>query len=181
MLHRRGYPVQDLPAGPHRRDVDTRRVVSGLLVRPVLHGELFALLDLYLHLHEDGDAPLPPRGHVEALWAAILDDPRLHYLVGEVDGALVSSCTLAIVPNLTRGARPYGLVENVVTHRDHRKKGYGTQVLERALEIAWSAGCYKVMLLTGSGREATLRFYENAGFKRDVKTGLIAYPRGSDV
>jgi len=83
------------------------------------------------------------------------------------------------VPNLTRGARAFGLIENVVTHGDHRKKGLATRVLTHALQIAWDNDCYKVMLLTGSEKESILRFYEQAGFKRNIKTGFIAYPAAS--
>jgi len=84
-------------------------------------------------------------------------------------GALIASCTLVIIPNLTRGARPYGLIENVVTHQDHRRTGLGRAVLSAALESAWNANCYKVMLATGSRREESLRFYEGAGFERGTK------------
>jgi GNAT superfamily N-acetyltransferase len=77
------------------------------------------------------------------------------------------------VKNLTRGLRPYGIIENVVTRRDSRRKGYGTTVLHKAIEIAREKGCYKVILLSGAKDEGTLRFYEQAGFVRGVKTGFI--------
>jgi GNAT superfamily N-acetyltransferase len=81
-----------------------------------------------------------------------------------------------IILNLTRGARPYGLIENVVTHPDWRRRGIGTRILKSSLELAWEQDCYKVMLLTGRKDEATLRFYQEAGFEAGVKTGFIAKP-----
>jgi GNAT superfamily N-acetyltransferase len=89
---------------------------------------------------------------------------------------LVSSCTLTIIPNLTRGARPYGLIENVITDQGYRGRGFGTRLLRHALQVAWDRDCYKVMLLTGHKDEGVFRFYEGAGFRRGVKTGFIAYP-----
>jgi len=77
-----------------------------------------------------------------------------------------------IVNNLIRGAKPYGLIENVVTHEGYRNKGYGTGLLKKALEIAQGEGCYKVMLMSGRGEEA-LKFYEKVGFERGKKTGFI--------
>jgi GNAT superfamily N-acetyltransferase len=82
----------------------------------------------------------------------------------------LQSCTLSIIPNLTRGARSYGVIENVVTHPGHRRTGLGRSVLASALEAAWDANCYKVMLATGSPKSETLRFYESAGFERGGKT-----------
>jgi hypothetical protein len=38
------------------------------------------------------------------------------------------------------------------------------------MDTAWEAGCYKIMLATGSRREETLQFYESAGFERGGKT-----------
>ncbi len=114
---------------------------------------------------------------VEGLWQRISTDPQLHYLGADVSGTLVSTCTLAILPNLTRSARPYGLIENVVTHPAFRGQGIATSLLRFALQLAcWAQGCYKVMLLTGRKDPATLRFYEQAGFQAGVKTGFIATP-----
>ncbi len=137
--------------------------------------ELEALLDLYTHLNPE-DAPRPEAAVLRGVWEDFLADPKIRCLVGEVDGRLAASCTLVIIPNLTRGARSYGLIENVVTHADYRHKGIGTRLLRHALGLAWKAGCYKVMLLTSRQDEATLRFYAQAGFLRGVKTGFVAKP-----
>ena len=131
-------------------------------------GDLDGMLDLYRHLNPDDPRPSPAAA--EAAWGALLASKLTSVFVAEATGRPVASCTLIIVPNLTRGARPYGLVENVVTHAAHRRRGLGQAVLKAALDAAWAANCYKVMLATGSREEATLRFYERAGFTRGGKT-----------
>jgi len=143
--------------------------------RAIRPEELTTLLGLYRHLHPS-DPELPVGPDLEELWQRIYPNPQLHYLVAEVGDALVSTCTLTIIPNLTRSARPYGLIENVVTHPDFRRQGIATALLRFALQLAWTEGCYKVMLLTSRKDPATLRFYEQAGFQAGVKTGFIATP-----
>ena len=142
------------------------------VVRHIQKHEMKELLSLYKYLNED-DPELGDNRQMYELWEDILNDPGQHYLVTEVDGKLVSSCVLVIIKNLTRGARPYAIIENVVTHENYRNKGYGTRLLKEAQEIAKENGCYKVMLLTGSKKEETLNFYEKAGFSRGLKTGFI--------
>jgi GNAT superfamily N-acetyltransferase len=144
-------------------------------IRAIERHELSALLDLYRHLHAT-DAPLPADNILWQVWDGILRDPKIHVFVAELDSGLIASCTLTVIPNLTRGARPYGLIENVVTHPAHRRKGLGTRMLRRALQVAWEQNCYKVMLLTRSKSEGTWQFYERAGFRRGIKTGFIATP-----
>lgn len=60
--------------------------------------------------------------------------------------------------------------------RGIERKGSGTAILRRALDEAWSAKCYKVMLLTGRKDDATFGFYEAAGFDRHEKQAFIAKP-----
>lgn len=54
-----------------------------------------------------------------------------------------------------------------------RNRGYASEALLRASKIAQESNCYKVMLLTGSKLESTLKFYEKGGFSQNEKTAFI--------
>ena len=142
-----------------------------LSIRTANQNDLPALLDLYGQLHPD-DEPVPL-----AVGGRLLEQLSLYsgssIFLGLQRDAIVATCTLIVVPNLTRCGAPYALIENVVTDAQQRKRGYGKLILEAAMSAAWRHGCYKVMLLTGSKDPATLRFYEKAGFEQS-KTGFQA-------
>ncbi len=128
-----------------------------------------ALQDLYLHLSSD-NAPCEielAKSNVKKL--AAFEGSAV--LIGQIRAAIVVTCTLIIIPNLTRGGAPYALIENVVTHADHRGKGYGKLILDVACDRAWQHNCYKVMLSTGSTKPSVLGFYERAGFEQS-RTGF---------
>lgn len=137
-------------------------------IRPAMPADLASVLALYRQLNPSD--PVLDIPSAEPSWSALLSCGLTTVFVAEQGEKLVSSCTLAIVPNLSRGARPYGVIENVVTDSSCRKMGLGRAVLHAACEKAWAADCYKVLLATGSQRESTLRFYEGAGFQRNSKT-----------
>jgi GNAT superfamily N-acetyltransferase len=141
-------------------------------VRELEPSELDALIELYAHLHERDD-PLPARAALERVWRELCSDPRSLCLGAFRGGELLASCTVAIALNLTRGARPYAVVENVVTHAEHRREGLGRAVLEEAIRRAWALDCYKVMLLSGANRADQHGFYKRVGFDRDAKQGFI--------
>jgi GNAT superfamily N-acetyltransferase len=143
--------------------------LSPIQFREANRSDLPRLLALYEHLVPDDEA-------LSLEVASCILDRFLGYegsaiFVGETRGHLVASCTLVVVPNLTRGGSPYGLIENVVTHGDYRKRGFGKCILDHATTAAWNAGCYKVMLMTGSKSPATFKFYLAAGFEQS-KTGF---------
>ncbi len=144
-------------------------------IRELCAEDLAPLLGLYTQLHEYDD-PLPAAPEVQAVWAEALANPRIRYFGGWDAGLLVSSCTLTVIPNLTRACRPYGVIENVVTHSTRRGQGRGHALLQHALAHAWRERCYKVMLMTSRKDENTLRFYEQAGFDRHGKQAFVARP-----
>jgi len=144
-----------------------------LTVREAAKSDLKQLLELYAHLH--GDGVLPVDSAIEKTWDAIMDDANHHIIVGIVDGIIISSCVVVIILNLTRNGRPYAFVENVVTHTDHRNKGYASRLLDYAKQIAQNENCYKIMLMTGSKQESTLNFYRRAGYNSNDKTAFIQW------
>ena len=141
-------------------------------IREIAESELNDLLSLYSHLHAS-DEPVDSADVAEATWSRIQADPRIRYFGVYLDQQLVAACTICVIPNLTRGCRPYGIIENVVTHADFRREGHGSAVLKRALQYAWSQGCYKVMLLTGRKDEGIYQFYESAGFNMHAKQAFV--------
>lgn len=143
------------------------------MVREIYSSELNKLLELYLHLHEK-EIP-DTTEHLSKTWDTITKDKNHHIIVNEADGKIVSSCVCVIIPNLTRNIRPYAFIENVVTHKDYRGRGYATQCLNYAKEIAIKDNCYKMMLLTGSKNDNTLSFYANAGYNCSDKTAFIQW------
>lgn len=143
------------------------------MVREIYENELGQLLELYLHLHEDSVPDFDE--HLKNTWETIVNDPNHHIIVKIVEGRIVSSCVCVVIPNLTRKIRPYAFVENVVTHGDFRGKGYASQCLDFAKEIAKQENCYKMMLLTGSKEESTLNFYSRAGYNSSDKTAFIMW------
>jgi GNAT superfamily N-acetyltransferase len=113
-------------------------------IRPARPADLPGLLALYRLLNPD--APTPNPEAADTAWAALLNSGFTTPFVADQAGLLVSTCTLAIIPNLSRGARPYGVIENVVTHAEHRRTGLGRAVLHAALDQAWNANCYNITI-----------------------------------
>ncbi len=143
------------------------------MIREANKDDLQAILELYLHLHETS---IPEDNtYLRDTWDQIISDLHHHLIVCEIDGKIVASCVCVIIPNLSKQVRPYAFVENVVTHKDYRKKGYATACLNYAKEIAMRENCYKMMLLTGSKDPKTLNFYQQTGYNANDKTAFIQW------
>ena len=112
-----------------------------------------------------------------SLWAKMLDkfekDENMYMLVLEKDTQVVASVQMAIIESLTHNVRPFAVIENVVTHAEHRNKGYASALLEEATKIAREKRCYKISLETGSNKESTLNFYRKNGFEIDKKHSCL--------
>ena len=119
-----------------------------------------------------GDISVPDGSEGQARFQEILDHPGTFVIGAEHDGHVRAMVTLHILPNMTFGGRSYAVIENVVTARAMQGRGLGRAVMEDAVNRAWGAGAYKVMLLTGQTAQAK-GFYERIGFNASDKHGMI--------
>ncbi|MGC4942353.1 GNAT family N-acetyltransferase [Kribbella sp. DT2] len=141
------------------------------MFREAREDDFDAIARLYQQLHPE-EPLLTDRSGFDTIIAS--ESFRLYVL--ERDGAVVATTYLNLVPNLTRGSRPYAVIENVVVDEQHRGTGLGQEIMAGTLQAAWDAGCYKAMLMTGSKRESTHAFYRACGFRDDVKQAFQARP-----
>ncbi len=106
---------------------------------------------------------MPNAEDARAVWVEMLAQPERTVFVAEVDGRVCATADLLLVANLTRNARPWSIVENVVVDEAARRQGVGRALMTEVLAAAAAAGAYKVQLISAPDREAHA-FYETLGF-----------------
>jgi GNAT superfamily N-acetyltransferase len=136
--------------------------------------DLPGVLRLLEQLNPD-DGALEP-STADTVFETIAHTRGLTLFVIEEHDAILAATYLNVIPNLTRAASPYAVIENVIVDREHRGKGLGKRAIAGTLSAAWKAGCYKAMLQTGSSRPATHAFYRACGFSPNEKTAYVAHP-----
>ncbi|MDG4830421.1 GNAT family N-acetyltransferase [Solwaraspora sp. WMMD1047] len=141
-------------------------------VRPATGDDLAVLGALLAELHPD-DPALPPE-QAAGIWQDIADQSGRTVLIAERDGLAVGTVDCLVVPNLTRGGRPFMLVENVVVAGSARRQGVASRLFDEVIDRAREAGCYKIQLLSRAERDGAHRFYESRDL-RPIAKGFRRY------
>jgi GNAT superfamily N-acetyltransferase len=113
------------------------------------------------HLSTSGD-------DYRRVFAEISGNPRRELLVAEYEGEVVGTVALFIIPNLSHGATPYALVENLVVNHKYRRKGIGKKLMEYTIVRARQEGCHRIELCSSKGRKEAHRLYRSVGFKPEA-------------
>lgn len=79
------------------------------------------------------------------------------------DGKIIGSTTLLIEQKFIHEGGLVGHIEDVVTHKSFQNMGVGTSLMQKAIEFAKEAGCYKIIL---DSSESNAPFYEKLGFRK---------------
>jgi GNAT superfamily N-acetyltransferase len=141
--------------------------------------DLTSLLALFAASEVSGYAE--PWQRAEQIWSETLDRDGVSVFVSEMDSRIVSTCMLITIPNLLRGGRRHGFIENVVTHPAFQGRGHGRAVVGAALTEAWNVDCHHVLLQSGRADPRVHRFYEQCGFKPGLRTAYVAHRPASST
>jgi GNAT superfamily N-acetyltransferase len=132
-------------------------------------------LDALLALFADSEVSRSAEpARAKQIWTQTLTREGVAIFVSEADSRIVSTCMLITTPNLLRGGRQFGILENVATHRDFQGRGHGRAVIEAALADAWRQDCYQVLMQSGRADPRVHRFYEACGFVPGLRTAYCA-------
>lgn len=115
-----------------------------------------------------------PRDRAESIWQGTLTQPGVHVFVSDDQNRIGATCMLVVAPNLLRGGRSHGFLENVVTHPELRGRGHGKAVVYAALARAWAEDCHHVLMQSGRADPRVHRFYEGLGFRPGIRIGYAA-------
>ena len=104
-------------------------------VRALTPGDFSAAHALYKDLV--GTIVVPDGQAGSAAFARLLSHPGTTIWAATQNDHPVAMATLHILPNMTYAARPYALIENVVTLQTHRGQGFGAAVMANVIAQGW--------------------------------------------
>ncbi|RDD52734.1 GNAT family N-acetyltransferase [Nanoarchaeota archaeon NZ13-N] len=92
-------------------------------------------------------------------------DTKFYRISIKEDGREIGRCYVYLIKNELH-EEPYALLEDVFIEEGYRGKGYGTELVKKAIDLARSKGCYKIIATSRFEREKVHSFYENLGFRK---------------
>ena len=131
-------------------------------IREATEKDISRIIELYEELTEEKINV--PSEKIQQVFSEIIAIPNQHFLVAETNGYVSGTMFLQIMPNLSHQARPWAIIENMVTDSRYRRLGIGRLLIEHSLNLCKEADCYKVQLLSNKKRSDAHQFYRAMGF-----------------
>ncbi len=139
------------------------------IVRLATEQDIPRILELYRQLaltpREADDQTASSPDDYRRVFAEITAMPGHELLVAEENDMVIGSLALVIAPNLSHGARPWAIIENVIVDETYRRSGVGRQLMERAISQAREANCCRISLDSSKSRDVAHQFYLAMGFE----------------
>ena len=98
---------------------------KSMQIRLAVRSDYDQLLDLLRQLNPTD----PEASEIELkVFEEIIESKHFDLVVADDEDIILGTCYINIIPNITRGGRPYAVIENVVTDSAHRRYGIGAKV-----------------------------------------------------
>ena len=101
----------------------------------------------------------PEESNYQKIWNNFCCQNNVHSIVAVLNDKIVGYGSMILETKITGGKR--GHVEDIVSHKDFRKKGVGRLIVNSLFNIARENGCYKIVLQC---KEHNLNFYKKLNY-----------------
>lgn len=145
-------------------------MTDDLLIEPATLDDLPALAELLYDLFSQEEDFQPNRDKQMRGLRLILEQPsrgRIFVLRGS--GKIIGMINLLITISTAEGGFVL-LLEDLVIHRDHRGRGFGSRLLRHAIDFAREKNFARITLLTDKPDLRLKSFYLHHGF---VESGMV--------
>jgi len=148
---------------------------DNLLIEPATIDDLPQLADLLYDLFSHEADFVPNKENQLRGLRLILEQPNRGRIFVLRNGTrMIGMINLLITISTAEGGFVL-LLEDLVIHCDHRGQGYGSRLLEHALEYARSKNFLRITLLTDRMENRARGFYERHGFRQSGMVPMRYY------
>lgn len=152
--------------------------MGDLEIREARESDLPEVLRLYA-LPEFDDGRVLSLEAAAARLARMKTYPDYRLYVALDEGRIVGTFTLLVAEKILHLGSSAAIVDDVIVDTQCRSRGIGRAMMEAAMGIARTKGCYKLALSTNVRRADAHRFYESLGFARHGYSYILELDVGS--
>ena len=96
----------------------------------------------------------------------IIGNPEIgEILVLTIDDSIVAMVSLLYSISTALGGK-VAVLEDMIVDEEYRKKNYGAELINEAIQYARNSNILRLTLLTDFDNDKAIRFYTNAGFEK---------------
>ncbi len=164
-----------------RRDSEyTGSVIEGLRIEPATLDDLPELTEMLYELFSQEADFVPDRDKQMRGLRLLLEQPsRGRIFVLRSPNKIIGMINLLITISTAEGGFVL-ILEDLIIDRAHRGQGYGTKLLEYAIDFAKKKNFLRITLLTDQPDEPQKHFYLKNGFVQSSMVPMRMYFSGSD-
>lgn len=142
---------------------------AGLVVRDAIEADLPRIVEIINGGAVGGRegeqlGPPLPASYIDA-FNEITGRHGGHVFVAELNGEIVGTVQMLVLPNLSHLGRPIAQLESMHVSAEHRGNRIGEAMVERAVAEAKFHGCFRMQLTSNKLRHEAHRFYKRLGFE----------------